>query len=104
MSKCRKTKRFESTHLGCIGQPSKNVSLHDNNWSAVRLRYQVESTKSGGGGGELSHLSCRIARSMSLAIVTSRAVSPGKFKMAALGDTKISSLCDDHWKNWQQSD
>ena len=35
----------------------------------------------GGGGGELSHLSCRIARPMSLAIVRSRAVSPGKFKI-----------------------
>ena len=35
--------------------------------------------------------------------MTSRAVSPGKFKMAALGKTKISTSCDDHWKNWQQS-
>ena len=51
------------------------------------------------GGGELSNFSCRIARPMSLAIETSRAVSPGKFKMAALGKTKISTSCDDHWKN-----
>ena len=57
-----------------------------------------------GQGGELSHLSCRIARPMNLAIVTSRAVSPGKFKLAAIGNTKSSTSCDDHWKNWQQSD
>ena len=41
----------------------------------------------------------RTAGSMSMAIVTSRAVSPGKFNMAAFGETKISSLCDDYWKN-----
>ena len=62
----------------------------------------------GGGGGGVNLVIFPVGPRglpvMTLAIVTSRAVSPGKFKMAALGKTKISTSCDDHWKNWQQSD